>query len=372
MRAINTEYYGDDTRWFVGEVKSIADPDELGRVRVRIFGLHTSNTSKIKNTDLPWANVVLPVTQGGTSQTTSPTGIQIGAKVFGVFIDGSHSQVPLVLGSIPHNPQLRVSYDGPSDNYVIPVPSQSAPQFREGDEINGAINERLSNAGESRGVVGAPLTQQQADILNGVVAGAGDLGTDLIGQNRQEQAFNFLKQYFQRRGHNNPGYIAAAFVGNFMNESFARLDPTIGETDPLVPGSRGGFGIAQWTGPRRVALEKYAANHNAYVGNFTMQLNWVIDELEKTHGYVFTWLQEDQTMESATETVFAWYENPSVSVNFKSAHPEAKSWRSYQRAGGIAAFLRRNSQQGSVIRAYRLEYEERLGDAKAVYNAYGG
>ena len=53
-------------------------------------------------------------------------------------------------------------------------------------------------------------------------------------------------------------------------------------------------------------------------------------------------------------------------INFKSAHPEAKSWRSYQRAGGIAAFLRRNSQQGSVIRAYRLEYEERLGDCEPI------
>ena len=372
MRTISTEYYGDDARWFVGEVKSIADPDKLGRVRVRIFGLHSTNTAKIANTDLPWANVVLPVTQGGTMHVTQPTGIQIGARVFGMFIDGKHSQVPLVLGSIPHNPTFRYTYDGAPDGFVSPVQSEVIGQYQQGDEINNAINQRLEDAGEPQGSVGAPLTQAQAEILNGIVAGPGNLTTDLIGQTRQEQAFNFFKQYFQERNHNNPGYVAAAFVGNFMNESFARLDPTIGEVDPLVPGSRGGFGIAQWTGPRRVQLEQYAAANNAYVGNFTMQLNWAAHELENDLRFVYTWLQEDQTIESATETVFAWYENPQVSVNFKRQHPEAKSWRSYQRAGGIQAFLRRNSQQGNIIRAYRLEYEERLGDAKAVYNAYGG
>lgn len=372
MKTINTEYYGDETRWFIGEIKSIADPDKLGRVRVRIFGLHTTNTSKIAHTDLPWSNVVLPVTQGGTSGTTQPTGIQVGARVFGIFIDGKHSQVPLVLGSIPHNPALRIDYDGPKDNFVNPINSTIGGQFKAGDEINAAINQRLITAGEPLGIIGEPLNQQQVDVLNGVIAGPGDLGTDLIGQSRQEQAFNFLKEYFQKRGHNNPGYIAAAFVGNFMNESFARLDPTIGEVDPVVPGSRGGFGIAQWTGPRRVQLEKFAGQNNAFVGNFSVQLNWVLYELEHDQKYVFTWLQEDQTIESATETVFAWYENPLVSVNFKKENAEAKNWRQYQRSGGIAAFLRRNSQQSSIIRAYRLEYEERLGDAKAVYNAYGG
>ena len=31
MRTINTEYYGDDTRWFIGVIRSIDDPDRLGR-----------------------------------------------------------------------------------------------------------------------------------------------------------------------------------------------------------------------------------------------------------------------------------------------------------------------------------------------------
>ena len=372
MKAISTEYYGDETRWFMGEVKSTSDPDKLGRLRVRIFGLHTGDTSKIKDTDLPWANVVLPVTQGGTSNTTQPTGIQKGAKVFGIFVDGKQSQVPLVLGSIPHNPTFRVKFDGPTDAFVSPTSAKLIPQHKAGDKITASIGKRLLDSGVDPGKVGTPLTQTQATALNGVVAGSGNIKADLIGQGRQEQIYNFLKEYFQKRGHNNPGFVAAAFVGNFINESYPNLDPSTGEKNPLIPGSRGGFGIAQWTGPRRVALENFAAQHNADVANLALQLNWTTYELEDKLSYVYTYLQEDQTIESATETVFAHYENPQVSVDFRTQNAEVKTWRIYQRAGGIANFLRTNSQQSTSIRSYKQEYEERLSDAKAVYNAYGG
>ena len=372
MKAISTEYYGDETRWFMGEVKSTSDPDKLGRLRVRIFGLHTGDTSKIKDTDLPWANVVLPVTQGGTSNTTQPTGIQKGAKVFGIFVDGKQSQVPLVLGSIPHNPTFRVKFDGPTDAFVSPTSAKLIPQHKAGDKITASIGKRLLDSGVDPGKVGTPLTQTQATALNGVVAGSGNIKADLIGQGRQEQTYNFLKEYFQKRGHNNPGFVAAAFVGNFINESYPNLDPSTGEKNPLIPGSRGGFGIAQWTGPRRVALENFATQHNADVANLALQLNWTTYELEDKLSYVYTYLQEDQTIESATETVFAHYENPQVSVDFRTQNAEVKTWRIYQRAGGIANFLRTNSQQSTSIRSYKQEYEERLSDAKAVYNAYGG
>ena len=34
--------------WFTGVVEDRDDPQELGRVRVRIFGLHTDDLSKIR------------------------------------------------------------------------------------------------------------------------------------------------------------------------------------------------------------------------------------------------------------------------------------------------------------------------------------
>ena len=97
------DFYGDKTRWFVGSVISINDPLELGRIRVRIYGIHSDNKTDIPDRDLPWAQVVTPITEGGTKGYGSNIGVQVGAEVFGMFLDGDHSQLPLILGSMPKN-----------------------------------------------------------------------------------------------------------------------------------------------------------------------------------------------------------------------------------------------------------------------------
>ena len=95
------DYYGDQTRWFIGIVTDINDPYGLGRVKVRIFGIHSENVNDIPDKDLPWAQTVVPITEGGSSGTGATVGIQVKAQVFGMFLDGKSSQLPLVLGSIP-------------------------------------------------------------------------------------------------------------------------------------------------------------------------------------------------------------------------------------------------------------------------------
>ena len=95
------DFYGDETRWFIGKVVSNEDPAELGRVRVRINGVHSDNKIDIPDEDLPWAQVVIPVTEGGTSGFGNNVGIQVDARVFGIFLDGTNSQLPMVLGSLP-------------------------------------------------------------------------------------------------------------------------------------------------------------------------------------------------------------------------------------------------------------------------------
>ena len=96
-----TEFYGDNTRWFIGVVKNINDPLELGRVQVKIFGIHEGTKEDIPDTDLPYAQVVMPITEGGVKGLGNTVGLQVNARVFGIFLDGKHSQDPLVLGSLP-------------------------------------------------------------------------------------------------------------------------------------------------------------------------------------------------------------------------------------------------------------------------------
>jgi len=102
LRPIQKEFYGDDNRWFLGYVINSSPPAGLeGRVKVRILGVHSGNTDDIPEKDLPWAQVIVPTTEGGTSGIGRIPQLTTGAFVFGIFLDGVASQIPLVLGSLP-------------------------------------------------------------------------------------------------------------------------------------------------------------------------------------------------------------------------------------------------------------------------------
>jgi Phage tail lysozyme len=75
-----------------------------------------------------------------------------------------------------------------------------------------------------------------------------------------------------------PQHVAEAFALNAMDES--RMDPGINEIAPLVPGSRGGYGLMQWTGPRRKALEAFAAERGVAVSDPDLQLDFLVTELQ--------------------------------------------------------------------------------------------
>lgn len=101
-----------NTYWFQGVVEDIHDPEKMGRVKVRCFGIHTNKTvldpstgRGIPTEDLPWAFVA----QGTMSASmhgigTSPHGLVEGSWVFGVSLDGMRYNTLLVLGSLSGMP----------------------------------------------------------------------------------------------------------------------------------------------------------------------------------------------------------------------------------------------------------------------------
>jgi hypothetical protein len=102
LRPIQKEFYGDDYRWFFGTVINAQPPAGLeGRVKVRINGVHSPQTEDIPEKDLPWAQVLIPSTEGGVSGYGRIPQLLAGSFVFGVFLDGASSQIPLVMGSLP-------------------------------------------------------------------------------------------------------------------------------------------------------------------------------------------------------------------------------------------------------------------------------
>lgn len=73
-----------------------------------------------------------------------------------------------------------------------------------------------------------------------------------------------------------PAHIAQGVTARWTTES--GLDPGINEINPTVKGSRGGFGFAQWTGPRRVALEQFAAARGVPASDPEAQLDFFMVE----------------------------------------------------------------------------------------------
>ncbi len=90
--------------YFYGVVEDRQDPLKVGRVRVRIHGIHTDEKILIATPDLPWCQVILPTTSAGLSGLGTGHGLVEGTTVFGYFRDKA-KQDPIVLGVSAGIPQ---------------------------------------------------------------------------------------------------------------------------------------------------------------------------------------------------------------------------------------------------------------------------
>jgi hypothetical protein len=214
------DHYGDNFRWFIGVVVNNLDPLELGRVQVRIFGTHSREQLNIPNNTLPWATVASPTISGGTSGIGPMPQLLPGAQVVGFFMDGKGSQLPLVIGSIPH----------------IHIPSEQQLERMQKYSIGygvGQVDPALARA--------AGLTTQ------GTSSPPNTLGSAANGAGLSSSA-NYAMTYFVSRGWT-PAQ-AAGIVGNLQAESGKNLSLT------AVGDGGKALGIAQWHPNRRIVYER--------------------------------------------------------------------------------------------------------------------
>lgn len=232
-----SDYYGDTTRWFVGRVVSNIDPEKAGRLQVRIFGIHSDDVGVIPNDYLPWANVMMPATEGGTSGIGRIPQILPGALVFGVFLDGPNSQLPMVMGTVNNTetPSPTQRAFGPASTIVDTYPSN-----------------RVSMPG---GIV----VDQSVTAANN--------SADMV--LKRNAAMKFFVDNF-----GNP-VIAAGIVGNLEAESGLN---TSAQGDLSIGGS---YGIAQWYSKtdRFNGLQRYANAVNKPWTDYDVQLQYVAHEI---------------------------------------------------------------------------------------------
>jgi hypothetical protein len=95
---------------FFGIVEDRNDPLKIGRVRVRVHGIHTDNKLELSTPDLPWAQVLLPTTTAGLSGIGVQHGLVEGTTVFGYFRDEA-MQDPIIFGVAVGIPQTGYKVD---------------------------------------------------------------------------------------------------------------------------------------------------------------------------------------------------------------------------------------------------------------------
>lgn len=104
---------------------------------------------------------------------------------------------------------------------------------------------------------------------------------------------------------------AAGIVGNLAHESggFRSLQ----EIAPLVPGSRGGFGYAQWTADRRVNFENWSAERGLDPRSYKANLGFLLHELQNTpEGAVLDRLRGARNAAEATQIFSETFLRPGI------------------------------------------------------------
>ena len=116
---------------YYGVVESRSDPKQLGRLKVRIVGLHTEDKVQLPTNDLPWATV-LSHDGSNSGFGTTPSFFVEGTWVLCCFFD-TDRQEPYVLGGLPGIPE---TLGNPNNGF-------NDPNRRDTDDTKEAYNQSV-------------------------------------------------------------------------------------------------------------------------------------------------------------------------------------------------------------------------------------
>lgn len=107
-------------------------------------------------------------------------------------------------------------------------------------------------------------------------------------------------------------FQAAAIVGNLDQETggFKFMQ----ELNPKVKGSKGGYGFAQWTGPRRKAFEAWSSQNDLDVSSYDANFGFMVHEIQNNDYFikVMEKLSKTKNIDEATEVFSKGYLKPGI------------------------------------------------------------
>lgn len=279
---INTKYYGNNFKSFYGKVINVNDPLQLGRVQVRIYGVHTENEVDIPTKALPWASVIIPTTEGGVSGIGLNSGLKPFSTVYGVFADGDNAQQPLILGSVPgyqRDPSMReTKFDFNIGTHDFKIPTEKPKNLKSPTAIDDT----------------------------------------LIGSTNLEKAWNWFRS---KDGGEYSKISTAGILGNLWIESAGNQNGDLNPTQEQIGGGPG-YGLAQW----EIGSERYnelETRDSGYpIQTMFVQLRFISYELDKYPYFGKARLVQARTPEEASDIFMVLYERPK---NYNGPIPKPRS-----------------------------------------------
>jgi len=121
----NPGFLGSSFHWFIGQIaddstwRENQNPSKFDKVedipawgyryKVRIVGQHEQEESDVSAEELPWAQVMYPVTAGnGIGGSFMTPALKQGMFVFGFFLDGKDEQTPIIMGCLGNNAKTKL------------------------------------------------------------------------------------------------------------------------------------------------------------------------------------------------------------------------------------------------------------------------
>jgi hypothetical protein len=181
MSLFNSEQFGKECRTWIGQIvddsewkenrpgKKYEDPSEIPgwgyRYKVRIFGKHPE--TGLKDVELPWADVLYPVTGGsGHASSFQTPNLRKNTFVFGLYLDGMDETQPIILGCFGNNDQTELLFTRSPVGFT---PASGLPQEQVPAYSIPTENSKLKQPVESTGLGDSgkrePDVQAQKDGL---------------------------------------------------------------------------------------------------------------------------------------------------------------------------------------------------------------
>jgi hypothetical protein len=202
----NSGFLGASFNWWIGQVApdstwrdnispgKIESPKEIPgwgyRYKVRIIGLHDQGETEIASDQLPWAQVMYPVTAGGGQASSGQTpNIRQGNMVFGFFLDGQEQQVPVIMGVLGNNAQTALATKI-GDNKVTNAQAGSIAVSGYAEPADGNKDKNLKAPAQ-----GLAITKPGVDPSPAAVAVPGatiETTTSVHGQSAMDQQMDYL------------------------------------------------------------------------------------------------------------------------------------------------------------------------------------